>query len=98
MVSILGRVLAAEILLGLALQRGSLQHLLEWVEMALITSATTELDQEGNLVPQTIYIRSNKLNAAILTIRQSENSSEVSDEVKNVQLYDCAFILMDEVN
>jgi hypothetical protein len=92
-----GRVLAAETLLGIALQRGSLQNLLEWIEMAMLTSATSASDEEGNFLYDNIYITSNKLQTAIQTIRQAGSSDLVSSEVLQVSLYDCAFLLMDEV-
>jgi hypothetical protein len=65
--------------------------------MAMLTSATSASDEEGNFLYDNIYITSNKLQAAIQTIRQSGNSDLVSSEVLQVSLYDCAFLLMDEV-
>ncbi|XP_030623810.1 probable E3 ubiquitin-protein ligase HERC1 [Chanos chanos] len=42
-----GRRLALELLLGLAMQRGSLRFLLEWVEVALAASASSSSGSEG---------------------------------------------------
>ncbi|XP_076258464.1 putative E3 ubiquitin-protein ligase HERC1 isoform X2 [Rhynchophorus ferrugineus] len=41
-----GKLLASEILLGLALQRGSLRYLLEWIDMALEASVKQSLESE----------------------------------------------------
>ncbi|XP_046401290.1 probable E3 ubiquitin-protein ligase HERC1 isoform X2 [Ischnura elegans] len=43
-----GQLLASELMLGLALQRGSLRYLLEWIEMALNASSTPEKSEEDN--------------------------------------------------
>lgn len=40
-----GKLLASEILLGLALQRGSLRHLLEWIDMALEASCKETIER-----------------------------------------------------
>uniref|UniRef100_UPI003AAEB7BA probable E3 ubiquitin-protein ligase HERC1 n=1 Tax=Centroberyx gerrardi TaxID=166262 RepID=UPI003AAEB7BA len=50
-----GRRLALELLLGLAMQRGSLKFLLEWVEVALaasMSSTTSTLSSSSSLRPQ----------------------------------------------
>uniref|UniRef100_A0A671VH49 HECT-type E3 ubiquitin transferase n=1 Tax=Sparus aurata TaxID=8175 RepID=A0A671VH49_SPAAU len=50
-----GRRLALELLLGLAMQRGSLKFLLEWVEVALaasMSSPTSSLSSSSSLSPQ----------------------------------------------
>ncbi len=65
--------------------------------MAMLTSATSASDEEGNFLYDNIYITSNKLQTAIQTIRQAGSSDLVSSEVLQVSLYDCAFLLMDEV-
>ena len=38
-----GRKLSAELLLGLSLQRGSLRHLLQWIDTALDSAAASDL-------------------------------------------------------
>lgn len=40
-----GKLLASEILLGLALQRGSLRHLLEWIDMGLEASCKETIER-----------------------------------------------------
>lgn len=55
-----GRRLALELLLGLAVQRGSLRFLLEWVEVALAASASSstgsqQLQSEGGVGYDLIY-------------------------------------------
>ncbi|XP_078541321.1 putative E3 ubiquitin-protein ligase HERC1 isoform X2 [Lissotriton helveticus] len=45
----LGRRLASELLLGLAAQRGSLRYLLEWIEMALASSAVVNTMEKGKM-------------------------------------------------
>ncbi|KAL1506224.1 hypothetical protein ABEB36_005622 [Hypothenemus hampei] len=41
-----GKLLASEVLLGLALQRGSLRYLLEWIDMALEASCKQTIESE----------------------------------------------------
>ncbi|XP_066271875.1 probable E3 ubiquitin-protein ligase HERC1 [Branchiostoma lanceolatum] len=50
----LGKRLAAELLLGLASQRGSLRYLLDWIEMALAASAAlgTQVEREEDRLGQ----------------------------------------------
>lgn len=95
-----GRVLAAEILLGLALQRGSLQHILEWIEMAMFAAAESvdnqTVDEHGNV--QKCHISGPVLFSASLTLNQSGNETPLDLLMsENVSLYEASMLLMKEV-
>ena len=91
------RVLGAELMLGLALQRGSLQHILQWIYMAL-SSCGEDKDE--------LYITKTTFDAALDTIRQcaSRDSTDSPSEYMNVtendriSLYSSAIVLMEEVH
>ncbi|ODM97024.1 putative E3 ubiquitin-protein ligase HERC1 [Orchesella cincta] len=85
------RVLGAEILLALALQRSSLQYLLEWIDMALKCCATS---QPGD----TILIARPVLISAISVIRQrSESEVEEAIQAEEMSMYAAAVLLMKEL-
>ncbi|XP_075226553.1 putative E3 ubiquitin-protein ligase HERC1 isoform X4 [Lycorma delicatula] len=86
-----GQMLASELLLGLAVQRGSLKYLLEWIEMALKSDSC---------------ISSDELNNSLLQMKQATISSDQSDyrhnrgELKSrnvLPLHQAAVILMEEL-
>jgi hypothetical protein len=88
----LGRVLAAEIMLGLALQRGSLQHMLEWIDMALSCCADGDRD---------IVVSKRVLLASVATMRRVsvdvvESHWEVNGNEK-LDIYSIAIFFMNEV-
>ncbi|CAG7693965.1 unnamed protein product, partial [Allacma fusca] len=93
--SVESRVLGAEIMLGLAIQRGSLQHILQWIYMVL--SSCGEHKNE-------LYFTKSIFESALSTIRHcahrdsTESNSEVfSAENDRISLYSAAIILMEEL-
>ncbi|CAL8069477.1 unnamed protein product [Orchesella dallaii] len=85
------RVLGAEILLALALQRSSLQYLLEWIDMALKCCATSQRND-------TIFIARPVLISAISVIRQcSESEVEEVIQAEQMSMYAAAVLLMKEL-
>ncbi|KAG8223094.1 hypothetical protein J437_LFUL002042, partial [Ladona fulva] len=108
-----GQLLAAELMLGLALQRGSLRYLLEWIEMALNASSNSIKSQEeasskgsdgrykissGRIALKTF---TNALDQMRITAHGSERRySEVKldpDGSGFIQLYQAAVQLMEEL-
>ncbi|KAK5649906.1 hypothetical protein RI129_000935 [Pyrocoelia pectoralis] len=78
-----GRLLAAELVLGIALQRGSLRYFLEWIDMALDASA-----KEGN---------NSKISREMFEMVTSQMESakiNVDAEGNEVTLYQAAYYLM----
>lgn len=69
-----GRRLALELLLGLAMQRGALKFLLEWVEMALaasMSSSTTVLSSSSSLsLQQSVGVDLDVVQQTLLQMRQ----------------------------
>ena len=93
--SVESRVLAAEIMLGLAIQRGSLQHILQWIYMAL-SSCGEDVNE--------LHVTKSTFEAALTTIRQcalrdgNEGEGEVlTAENDRISLYSAAIVLMEEV-
>lgn len=82
-------------MLGLAVQRGSLQHMLEWIEMALNSSGRND--------GRNLYVSKRVVIASLAAIRrvtiQEIESTWVTSEGSNNQLdlYSAAVILMNEV-
>ena len=94
---VLGQLLASELLLELALQRGSLIYLLEWIDMALCASCGR---QGKSMITSTIFFN------AMLKMRSTAGGeapdgkpwlSLPADEDGNILLYRAAMCLMDEV-
>lgn len=90
------RILGAEILLALALQRGSLQFLLEWIEMALRCCATSSPDGPLLFVTRPVLI------SAIAVIRQRpvQEVELIADSLvpnESMDIYNAAVLLMQEL-
>ncbi|XP_018324237.1 probable E3 ubiquitin-protein ligase HERC1 isoform X2 [Agrilus planipennis] len=85
-----GQMLATELLLGLALQRGSLRFLLEWIEMAL--DASTD---EGNNCRITSYA----FQKALLLMDCNKQKAKLKFNFDNdeICLYEVALYLMEEL-
>ncbi|KAK4883685.1 hypothetical protein RN001_007004 [Aquatica leii] len=79
-----GQLLASELVLGLALQRGSLRYLLEWIEMALDASAKKE---NNGKISNTMFQK---------VLSQMEGC-KITFKVENneISLYRAAYFLMD---
>lgn len=93
--SVESRVLAAEIMLGLAIQRGSLQHILQWIYMAL-SSCGDDVNE--------LHVTKSTFDAALMTIRQCalRDGNEMGNEVltaenDRISLYCAAIVLMEEL-
>lgn len=89
-VDIEGKLLAAELLLLVAVQRGSLRYLLEWIELALNASATQAESICSPIfenVLQKLYV--NKLN--------TQDVKKISEKANAINLYDAALRLMEEL-
>ncbi|XP_054287973.1 probable E3 ubiquitin-protein ligase HERC1 [Macrosteles quadrilineatus] len=85
-----GQLLASELLLGLAVQRGSLRYLLEWVEMAL--------DSGGNIATQEFLTILRQMRTITASGAQRElNVAAVSTQSSTMPLYKAALMLMDEL-
>ncbi|XP_068190129.1 probable E3 ubiquitin-protein ligase HERC1 isoform X2 [Antennarius striatus] len=66
-----GRRLALELLLGLAMQRGSLRFLLEWVEVALAASSvSTPSSSSSSSSQQAVGVAFDLIHQALLQMRQ----------------------------
>lgn len=85
-------MLASELLLGLAVQRGSLKYLLEWIEMALKSDSCISCDE---------------LSSSLMQMKQATISSDQSNcrhrrgDLKSgnvLPLHQAAIILMEEVS
>lgn len=87
--------MGAEILLALALQRGSLQYLLEWIDMALKCCATSQPDP-------LLFVSRPVLISAIAVIRQRPESDieDMADALipnETMDIYNAAVLLMNEL-
>ncbi|CAH0559022.1 unnamed protein product [Brassicogethes aeneus] len=87
-VDVAGKLLACEILLELALQRGSLRYLLEWVDLALEVSCTEKDTLKSSLFKKAIL----ELEGGKHKIRPELWNSEQSDEFS---IYKAALCLME---
>jgi E3 ubiquitin-protein ligase HERC1 len=87
----LGRYLSAELLLGLALQRGSLRFLLEWVKMAL--EASVAGDKEA-LIPSSSFLE--WLDQMHASTQKSQHQLQI-DASGFTPLYQAALYLMGQV-
>ncbi|XP_068081364.1 probable E3 ubiquitin-protein ligase HERC1 [Anabrus simplex] len=83
-----GQMLACELLLELALQRGSLSHLLEWVDMALSASALCS----SASITGAVF-----LEALALMATGKSHHAPVPDDKGRILLYQGAMCLMQEV-
>lgn len=83
-----GKQLAAELLLLIATQRGSLRFLLEWIEMALDASCKTEKITSSLFKNVVIQLQTNKN----LKMKQQGCSS-----LKTLNLYEASLLLMEEI-
>ncbi|KAF5282986.1 hypothetical protein FQA39_LY04857 [Lamprigera yunnana] len=79
-----GQLLASELVLGLALQRGSLRYLLEWIEMALDASAKKE--SNGRI--------SNEMFQKVLSQMEGNKVKYVAEN-NEISLYRAAYFLME---
>ncbi|XP_033633807.1 probable E3 ubiquitin-protein ligase HERC1 isoform X2 [Asterias rubens] len=107
-----GKQLACQLVLGLAAQRGSLQHLLDWVEMALGSSAaasssisrvgTVEGDEMRNYSVISFDFFSNVLGQMRRATGSSSDRGTVLSELKqhdgHCPLYQAALCLIEEVS
>lgn len=98
-----GRLLASELLLGLATQRGSLRYLLDWIEMALFASANnSRIEKEtitsGFITSKFFFEILQQIKASINAgdQRQSQFQFTISDQ-GYIPLYQAAMYLMNEV-
>lgn len=82
-----GKQLAAELLLLIATQRGSLRYLLEWIEMALDASCRAEEEA----------IASALLCDVVLQIQTNKNLRATHRERREINLYEAALLLMEEI-
>uniref|UniRef100_T1JES7 HECT-type E3 ubiquitin transferase n=1 Tax=Strigamia maritima TaxID=126957 RepID=T1JES7_STRMM len=95
-----GKLLASELLLGLATQRGSLRYLLDWIEMALCASVTNEnIHQTTGFITYSFFLD---------VLKQIKTSVGSSDKIFSnyqftissqgvIPLYQAAMCLMNEV-
>ncbi|XP_071450243.1 probable E3 ubiquitin-protein ligase HERC1 [Hetaerina americana] len=106
-----GQLLAAELMLGLALQRGSLKYLLEWIEMALNASSIPKKSEEdrnsgessskilgGKITAKTFFSALDQMKST--AHGTEERYSEVKLDVDangNMPLYQAAIFLMGEL-
>lgn len=83
-----GRILASELLLSVALQRGSLRYLLEWIEMAL------EASENRN-----VAISSVKFSRAINNMMSQTRLNRIStnEDLMELTLYEAAIQLMEKL-
>jgi E3 ubiquitin-protein ligase HERC1 len=88
---ILGRHLSAELLLGLALQRGSLCFLLEWVQMAFKASVISPKDA---LIPSLSFL---DWMSQMQGCSNSSHESFQGDSRGFIPLYQAALCLMGKV-
>jgi hypothetical protein len=95
-------LLASELLLELALQRGSLIYLLEWIDMALCASCGKQDDKNptGAKITASVFLK------ALSKMRSTAGGDGLdgkpwynltSDEHGNILLYQAAMCLMEEV-
>lgn len=88
-----GKQLAAELLLLLATQRGSLRFLLEWIEMALDASGKTT--DEPKIITSPLFknvLIQLQTNRNLKTKQQTGNKAG-----KQLNLYEAALLLMEEI-
>lgn len=99
--TISGQLLASELLLELALQRGSLIYLLEWIDMALCASCGKQDDKNTSAkITASVFLK------AMSKMRSSAEGDGLdgkswynlaSDESGKILLYQAAMCLMEEV-
>lgn len=104
--NLVGQQLAAELMLALAAQRGSLRYLLEWVEIALQAYAAS-MKSEGDSHPKrSTKIRYEFFMDIMQQMVQSVGGTDkfltvkkkpVKDEEGFISLYDAAMYLMEQV-
>uniref|UniRef100_A0A7N8XV71 HECT-type E3 ubiquitin transferase n=1 Tax=Mastacembelus armatus TaxID=205130 RepID=A0A7N8XV71_9TELE len=97
-----GRRLALELLLGLAMQRGSLKFLLEWVEVALaasMSSCTSTLSSSSSLSSQqSANVGFDVIHQTLLQMRQySVSALSILDADGLCQLSQAALCLFEEI-
>ncbi|KAG5885881.1 hypothetical protein JTB14_019144 [Gonioctena quinquepunctata] len=80
-----GKLLSCEILLGLALQRGSLRYLLDWIDMALEASCKQPV------------LSSKLAKKAISQLEGNKNISSVRDDGEEMLIYKAAISLMESL-
>jgi len=88
---LLGRVLGAELMLGLAIQRGSLQFLLEWVKMAL---TCCETEKELRLTKNTVLFTLSIIRRCPVEVVEKEFEQLTQTEL---DLYFVANLIIKEV-
>ncbi|KAK7862054.1 hypothetical protein R5R35_011478 [Gryllus longicercus] len=91
-----GQLLASELLLALALQRGSLSHLLDWIDMALCASASNPTAT----ITATVFVEAISLMHSSVAGTAGVISSvqkPAADERGHVPLYQAAMYLMEEL-
>lgn len=82
-----GKQLAAELLLLIATQRGSLRFLLEWIEMAL--DASCKKDEENIISPL--------FHNVVLHLQTNKNLQTNYGHVRELSLYEASLLLMEEI-
>lgn len=85
--------LASELLLGIALQRGSLRYILEWIQMALDSSCLKF--RQGKISKSMLEKALTQMRGEILSpTKIINNKSSFGDEI---DLYEAAMLVMEEL-
>ncbi|XP_033110692.1 probable E3 ubiquitin-protein ligase HERC1 [Anneissia japonica] len=98
-----GQQLASELILGLAVQRGSLQFLLEWIEMALnastaVTSSESSSVYKPNCISYDFYLNVIcQMRKAVGCLTDKGTSGVDIQDTGQCPLYKAALCLLDEI-